>query len=71
MVLPLKTGMVIATLLIKHLCRILTTYRPVMNQVIAAAVAESVITDVQAAILNTWLDGAQTACNIIRDITNY
>jgi hypothetical protein len=71
MTLPIKTGIVIATLLIKRLCHVLTTYRPVMNEVIAAAVLAGHITSLQADVLATWLDSAQGACNIIRTISGY
>lgn len=71
MSIPLKTGIVVATIAIKKLCHTLTTYRPVINQVIAAAVSAELITTIQAGILNTWLDGAQTACDIIRTVSGY
>jgi len=67
----LRTGLAVLTVLVKHICRLLTTYRPAMDQVIAAAVAGSLITSVQAGILATWLDGAQTACDILRIVTGY
>lgn len=71
MSIPLKTGMVVATILIKKLCHILTVYRPVMNAVIEQARVGGVISTLQSEILATWLDGAQTACNIIREVTGY
>lgn len=67
----LRTGIVIVTLLVKHICRVLAIYRPAINGLIAAAVTSSTITSVQAGILNTWLDGAQTSCDIIREISGY
>jgi len=67
----LRTGIVAATLYIKLLCHVLVTYRSKIDSVIAAAVSGSIITTVQADILKTWLDGAQTSCNIIREISGY
>lgn len=67
----IKTGIVVATLIIEHLCRVLQSYRPKMDATIAAAVTGGAITTVQADILKTFLDGAQTACNIIRLVSGY
>lgn len=71
MPLPIRTGIVVATVLIKHLCKVLTTYRPLMDQAIAAAVDAGHITTVQRDILATWLNGAQTACDVIRVVSGY
>lgn len=71
MPIPLRTGIVIVTQLVKHMCHVLTTYRPKIDEVIAAAVASSTISTVQADILKTWLDGAQTSCDIIRVVSGY
>jgi len=71
MPIPLKTGIVVVTVLTKHICKVLTRYRPVMDTVIAAAVTEGVITSIQQAVLKTWLDGAQSACDIIRLVSGY
>lgn len=67
----LRTGIVAATLFIKQLCHTLNTYRPAIDGVIAAAVTADLITTTQADILKTWLNGAQTACDIIRTISGY
>lgn len=67
----LRTGIAAATIFIKSLCHLLTTYRPAMSEVIQAAVTAGIITTVQRDILNTWLDGAQTACDIIRKVSGY
>ena len=67
----LRTGIVILTLLVKHICRVLATWRTPISGVIAAAVTSSIITSGQAATLNTWLDGAQTACDVLRTVTDY
>lgn len=67
----LRTGIVAATLFIKSLCHVLLTYRSTMNSVIQAAVTGGFITTVQRDILYTWLDGAQTACDIIRTVSGY
>jgi len=67
----LRTGIAILTELVKHICRVLTTYRPAIDSLIAAAVGGSVITATQADILKTWLDGAVTACNILRSVSGY
>lgn len=66
-----RTGMVILTLLVEHICRLLATYRTAMNAVIAAAVTGSVITSTQATTIGTWLDGAQAVCAILKTITGY
>lgn len=67
----LKTGIVAATLFIKQLCHVLLRYRPAIDGVISAAVTAGTITSLQAGILTTWLDGAQTACNVIREVSGY
>lgn len=71
MTIPLRTGIVIVTQLVKHICHVLTTYRPRIDEVIALAVSGGTITSVQADILKTWLDGAQTSCDIIRAVSGY
>jgi len=68
---PLRTGIVALVLLVKHICRVLATWRTPISGVIASAVSSSLITSSQAATLNTWLDGAQTACDVLRTITDY
>lgn len=67
----LRTGLAILTVLVKHICRLLTTYRPAMDTVIAAAVASNVITSAQSATLADWLNKAQAACDILRLVTGY
>lgn len=67
----LRTGIVAATIFIKQLCHVLLTYRTAIDGVVAHAVSIGVITSVQAAVLTTWLDGAQTACNVIRAVSGY
>lgn len=67
----LRTGMAVATQIIKHLCRILQVYRPAMNDVIAAAVSAGHISAAQQLLLNSWLDGAAAACDVIRIVTGY
>lgn len=67
----LRTGMAVATLILEHLCRVLTAYRPAMNAVIASAVSAGTITSAQAGTLGTYLDGAQAACAILKTITGY
>lgn len=71
MTLPLRTGIVIVTVLVKHICHVLTTYRPRINEVIDAAVASALIEPGQATILKNWLDGAQAACDIVRLVSGY
>jgi len=71
MALALRTGIAAATIVIKHLCRILIAYRPAMDAVLAAAVTAGTITTTQRDILKTWLDGAQSACDIIRVVSGY
>ena len=68
---PIRTGIVAATIFIKHLCHVLVTYRTAINTVVDAAVAGSIITSTQRDVLFTWLDGAQTACNVIRAVSGY
>jgi len=67
----IRTGIVVLTLLIKHICRLLSVFRPSIDSVIAAAVSGSVITSAQSTTLHTWLDGAQSACDIIRLVSGY
>lgn len=67
----LRTGIVAITLFIKHLCHTLNTYRPVIDGIIDAAVTAGTITAVQRDILKTWLNGAQTACDIVRTVSGY
>lgn len=67
----LRTGIVIVTLLVEHICRVLTTYRPAINGVIANAVTATTISSAQAATLETWLDGIQAACAVLKTISGY
>lgn len=67
----IRTGIVAATLFIKHLCHVLITYRTAIDGVVNAAVSGGVITSTQRDILFTWLNGAQTACDIIRSVSGY
>jgi len=67
----LRTGIVVLTLITEHICRLLNTYRPAMNAVIAGAVTAGSITSSQATTLGTWLDGAQAGCAILKTITGY
>lgn len=67
----LRTGIVALVLLVKHICRLLATWRAPIGTVIAAAVAGGTITAGQATTLNAWLDGADAACTALRAITDY
>lgn len=67
----LRTGIVAATIFIKQLCHVLTTWRPAMDGVIAAAVGSGTITSAQQATLSDWLNKAQAACDIIRLVSHY
>jgi hypothetical protein len=66
-----RTGIVVVTLLVKHICRVLSVFRPSIDTVIANAVAGDVITSTQSASLKVWLDGTQAACDIIRLVSGY
>jgi hypothetical protein len=66
-----KTGMSALTQTLKHICRLLTRFRPAMTSVINQAVTFGTITSGQAGTLNAFLDGAQVACDILRLITRY
>lgn len=66
-----KNGLVAATRLAEHMCRLITKYRPVMDAAIAAAVSAGAITSAQADSLHTWLDGASAACAVLKAITKY
>jgi len=66
-----RTGIVALVQIVKHACRILTTWRVHIDAVIAAAVSAGAITSIQAGVLKTWLDGAQVACDILRTVTGY
>jgi len=67
----LRTGIVVLTLIVEHICRLLTAYRPAMNGVIAAAVTADTITASQANTIGAWLDGAQAACAILKAVSGY
>lgn len=67
----LRTGIAALTVAVKTICRLLVTYRPAINGLINAAVTAGTITTVQRDILNTWLDGAQAACNVLRVVSGY
>jgi hypothetical protein len=67
----LRTGMAIVTLLLIHMCRVLNTYRHAMDTVIEAAVVGGTITTEQSNTVNTFLNGAQAACNVMKAITGY
>lgn len=67
----LRQGIVELTQIVKHICRILIKYRPVINTVIDAAVSGGHITSAQAATLKTWLDGASAACDVLKAVTGY
>jgi len=66
-----RTGIAVLTIAVKGICRTLTVYRNAINGLIAAAVTGGVISSTQAAILGTWLDGAQAACDILRSVSGY
>jgi hypothetical protein len=66
-----KDGLVALTRITEHACRLLIKYRPKMDNAISIAVTTGAITSFQAGVLNTWLDGAQTACGILKIITGY
>lgn len=66
-----RTGMAIITLLLIHMCRVLTTYRAAMDAVLTAAVTAGTITTLQKEVVDTHLNSAQTACNILRVVTGY
>jgi hypothetical protein len=71
MTITLRTGMAIATQVVKHLCRILITYRPAMDGVLAQAVTAGHITAAQKLLLDSWLDGAAAACDVLRLVSGY
>jgi N-acetyl-gamma-glutamylphosphate reductase len=66
-----RTGIAALTVIVKHVCRILTTFRPAIDQVIATSVADNLITSGQATTLKAWLDAAQAACDILRLVSGY
>jgi hypothetical protein len=67
----LRTGIVVLTLIVEHICRLLNSYRPAINGVIASAVTAGNITSSQATTIGLWLDGAQTACAILKTVSGY
>lgn len=67
----LRTGIAAATLFIKELCRVLRTYRPAIDGVVTTAVSGGLITAAQKVLLDSWLDGAQAACDVIRLVSGY
>jgi hypothetical protein len=66
-----RTGIVVLTVVVKHICHILTTWRPSIDGVVDAAVSGSVITSAQRDTLNSFLNLAQAGCDILRVITGY
>lgn len=68
---PTRTGIAALTQAVKHICRILTSFRPAVNGVIQAAVTAGTITPAQSAVVNSWLDAAQGACDILRAVSGY
>jgi hypothetical protein len=66
-----KTGIAIATIIVEHLCRILTTYRGKMDGVIASAVSAGTVTSAQAVTLGQFLDLANDACTVIKLVSGY
>jgi hypothetical protein len=69
--LAIRTGIVALTLVVKHLCHILVTWRVAIDGVLAAAVGSGVITNTQKEIVDTFLNQATTACDILRAVTGY
>jgi hypothetical protein len=67
----LRTGIAALTVAVKHICKLLTTYRPAINGLIDAAVSGGHITSSQATTLKSWLDGASAACDVLRIVSGY
>lgn len=67
----LRTGFVALTEVVKHLCRILGTWRKAIDAVLDTAVASSIITSAEAATAKSFLDLADGACTIFRKVSGY
>jgi hypothetical protein len=66
-----RTGIVALVQLAKHACRILTTFRPAIDSLIAAAVTAGSITTAQQTTLESWLNLTQAACDVLKVVTGY
>jgi len=66
-----KTGIVALVQITKHMCRILTTWRPKIDKVVADAVTAGTITALDAAKVKTYLDAATGACDVLKIVTGY
>lgn len=68
---PVKTGIVAAVLVVKHLCRIIVTWRPAIEGVLAAAVSGGTITAANKVTVDDFLNLATAACDVLRTVTGY
>lgn len=66
-----RTGLAISTELEKHMCRVLSVYRPAMEAAFAQAVTDGKITAAQEATLISWMDAASAVCTYIRAVSGY
>jgi len=66
-----KTGMVVITQALKHICRELNKYSPSIRASIDAAQTAGTITAVQAAQAVAFLGTVNAVCDVFRLITGY
>jgi len=66
-----RTGIVALTFAVKHICHLLTSFRPSINTVLSDAVSAGTITSAQSATAANFLDSVQVACDIFRTVSGY
>lgn len=66
-----RTGLVVLTLILHHMCRLLATYRTAMNTALAAAETAGTITSAQHTTATAFLDSVGAACTVFELVTGY
>jgi predicted anti-sigma-YlaC factor YlaD len=66
-----RNGTVGMTLVIEHMCRLITKYGAAITVAVNAAATAGTITTAQASTLEAFLAGAQAACVIIKAVSGY
>lgn len=66
-----KTGAVVITRAIEHICRLAVKYGPPLQAFIAASVTAGLITSSEAALIQASLTAVQAACTAWKKLTGY